>query len=57
MLTAKMTGGPDVDSTSESGSLKSVPALWKCAGSCDNGLSPAHLLEYAKTLNKNNSHL
>lgn len=57
MLTAKMTWGPGVDSTSESGALKSVPAMWKCVGRCDNDLSVAHLLEHVKAPNKNNSHL
>lgn len=57
MLTAKMAWCPDVDETSESGALKSVPALWKCAGRCDNDWSLAYILEHSKALNKNSSHL
>lgn len=57
MLTAEMAWCPDADSTSESGALKSVPALWKCAGRCDSDLSLAYFLEHSKALNKNNSHL
>lgn len=57
LLTAKVAWCPDVDSTSESGDLKSVPALWKCAGRCGSDLSLARFLEHSKALNKNNSHL
>lgn len=44
MLTAKMSWYPDVDSTSESEALKSVPALWKHVGRCDSDLSVAQLM-------------
>lgn len=53
MLTPKMAGCPDTDSTSESGALKSVPALCRYAGRCDNDLSLGHILEHSKALSQN----